>query len=456
MALAAGPALAANYYVSAASGSDADPGSQARPWKTLSKAAAAAQAGDSVLVLAGTYSDPASDAFRAFNPAQSGRPGAPIVFQSRPPRAATLASANPDNPAFGVNNRQYIVVDGFKVSGGIGFREHADHNVIRNCEVTKGFIQQGDVSLDWGIYLGGASRCLVEHNWVHAPAGLGNKTHNGAAIMVIGVPADCDSNVIQYNEADGGNLWYNAFGQKAGLISANVWRRNIARNAVCGFMGMGSTDNTKYSRDNRFQENLILDCRYAFELDHNCAGFRIVGNTAKGCSVFLYGGYRDDGYAGLSGMQVWNNIFAPAGGSGAFYQRDAKAPDWRALLAYSDYNAILGKPAVWNYGSGSQATLAAWRSASGFDAHSLSADPAFVDAAQGDFHLAGSSPCRHAGLDRGESPGYASLGPDQGIYPRPDPGAFVGYLWSGLPPAGPKRPRPPVNLPAPYYDPIPD
>lgn len=456
--LTPGRARAANLYVSQADGSDANPGTSAKPWKSLSKASAAAVAGDSVIVAAGTYSDPAADAFRSFNPANSGRAGAPIVFKSKVRHQAILTSSNKDFPSFGVNNRQYIVLDGFKVLGGIGFREHADNGVIRNCDVSRGFIQQGDVSLDWGIYLGGASRTLVENNYVHAPAGYGNKTHNGAAIMVIGVPADCDYNIIQNNEADGGNLWYNAFGQKAGLISNNVWRWNVARNAVCAFMGMGSTDNTKYSTGNLFQENLIVNCKYAFELDHFCTRFRIQGNTAVDVQVFLYGGYRTDAEAGINGMEVWNNLFAPKGGTGAFYQRDTKAPDWNVFLTYSDYNAIQGKPAAWNYGSGSFSSLADWRSASSRDPHSIPQAPAFADPARGDYRLAANSAGLHAGTDRAgtsPSPGYSGLPPDMGAYPRPAEKALIGYAWSSAP--GVKRkPAPPFNLDAWHYDPIPD
>lgn len=453
---AGGAAHAANLYVSQSQGSDANPGSEAKPWKTLSKAASAAVAGDSVLVLPGTYSDPASDPFRAFNPANSGKAGAPIVFKSQRLHEAILTNPNKNHPAFGVNTRSYIVIDGFKVLGGIGFRDRADNGVIRNCDVSRGFIQEGDVSLDWGIYLGGASRTLVENNYIHAPAGYGNKTHNGAAIMVIGVPAPCDNNLIRNNEADGGNLWYNAFGQKAGLISNNVWIHNVARNAVCGFMGMGSTDNTKYSTSNLFQENLILDCKYAFELDHHSTKFRIQGNTAKDCGVFLYGGYRPDDQSGISGTEVWNNIFFPSSSAGAFYSRDVKAPGWKVLLAYSDYNLMAGKPAIYNYGSGSIATLPDWRSTTGMDAHSIAGDPIFSGAAKGDFHLASASPAKHVGLDRAStSPGYDGLPPDMGIYPRPPENAAMGYSWSAKPIVT-EKPSLPRNLGAHEYDPIPD
>jgi hypothetical protein len=455
-AAACGSAFATNYYVEQTGGNDANPGTAARPWKNLNKATAVADAGDSVLVGPGTYSDPAADPFRAFNPAHSGRAGAPIVFKSRQLHAAVLSSPNRNYPSMGVNARTYIVIDGFKVVGGIGFREYADHGEIRNCDVSVGFIQQGDVSLHWGIYLGGASDCIVENNYVHSPGSFGNKTHNTAAIMVIGVPAVCDRDIVRNNEADaGGGVWYNAFGQKAGLISNNVLSHNVARNAAAGFLGMGSTDNTKYSTGNRFQENLIVNCTSAFELDHFSKNFLIQGNTAQACKTFLYGGYRDDSQSGNSGMQVWNNIFAAPQGGSAFYRHDSKTPDWKFLVSFSDNNDVQGTVAAWNWSSGTFANLTSWKSATGMDGKSLGSDPIFTGASRGDFHLAQGSPCAHAGVDKdGTTPGYSGGAPDMGIYPRPG-AAPIGYSWS---PVSVNRlpPDPPVNLKAADYDPIPD
>ena len=49
------PAIAATYYVDATSGNDSNPGTtETLPWKTLTKAANTAQAGDTVLVRDGT------------------------------------------------------------------------------------------------------------------------------------------------------------------------------------------------------------------------------------------------------------------------------------------------------------------------------------------------------------------------------------------------------------------
>lgn len=446
-------ASAATYFVNPTLGNDGSLGTQTLPWKSLSKAAASAKAGDSVLVMPGTYVDPAADPFHAFNPASSGAPGAPIVFKSYQRHAAILASANKNFPAMGVNARKYIVIDGFRVQGGIGLRESSDNGVIRNCDVTGGFIQSGDVSLHWGIYLSGVAQSVVEHNYIHAPNPIGNKTHNGAGVMVIGVPAVCDGNLIQNNEADGGGgVWYNAFGQKAGLISNNTWKRNVARNATAGFMGMGSTDNTKFAVANRFQENLIVNCKSAFELDHYCTGFLIHGNTAFNCQIFLNGGYRTDAEAKITGTELWNNVFSgPTGG--AFFRRDAKVVDWKVFLAFSDYNIIRGSPAVWNY-SQSMASLAEWRSATSLDPHSISNDPQFANIAVGDFRLGTGSPAIHAGCDRKGTTGYDGRPPDVGAFPQGPTAAVLGFAWRL--PGGRRQPAAPANLGARAYDPIPD
>ncbi len=72
-------AMAATYYVDAQNpvASDNSPGTEAVPWETITKACRAAQAGDTVLIKAGTYRE-------ALMPKNSGKPGAPITFQAYP------------------------------------------------------------------------------------------------------------------------------------------------------------------------------------------------------------------------------------------------------------------------------------------------------------------------------------------------------------------------------------
>jgi len=67
-----GAGRAATYYV-ATTGNDTNPGTPARPWRTIGKAAATMVAGDSVLVRAGIYRE-------GVNPARSGTQSDPIAY----------------------------------------------------------------------------------------------------------------------------------------------------------------------------------------------------------------------------------------------------------------------------------------------------------------------------------------------------------------------------------------
>ena len=68
--------VSGTYYVSL-TGSDSNPGSQARPWRTLQKAADTLVAGDTVKILPGTY-------VAKFTPKNSGKAGALITYTADP------------------------------------------------------------------------------------------------------------------------------------------------------------------------------------------------------------------------------------------------------------------------------------------------------------------------------------------------------------------------------------
>lgn len=79
------PARAREYIV-APNGSDANAGTLARPFKTISKAAAVAVAGDAVLVRGGTYRE-------TVRPAHSGTARSPILFAPYKNEAVTISGA---------------------------------------------------------------------------------------------------------------------------------------------------------------------------------------------------------------------------------------------------------------------------------------------------------------------------------------------------------------------------
>ena len=87
------------YYVNGVSGNDASPGTQAAPWKTIQKAANTLQAGDTVIVSAGTYPERVTIT-------RSGTSGSMISY---------TANGTVSCQGFTVN-ADFIKVKGFKVT----------------------------------------------------------------------------------------------------------------------------------------------------------------------------------------------------------------------------------------------------------------------------------------------------------------------------------------------------
>lgn len=77
LALGSFPAFAAAVYAVDPAGSDSGPGTTARPWRTIGRAAAALEPGDTVLVAAGTYRE-------RVRVERSGAPGRYCTFAARP------------------------------------------------------------------------------------------------------------------------------------------------------------------------------------------------------------------------------------------------------------------------------------------------------------------------------------------------------------------------------------
>ena len=86
--MAGSTAHAATYEV-APTGSDANAGTAALPWKTLQKAASTLKAGDTVLVNNGTYS--------GFRMRTSGAAAARITFKAKTKWGAKVTTPDPNN-----------------------------------------------------------------------------------------------------------------------------------------------------------------------------------------------------------------------------------------------------------------------------------------------------------------------------------------------------------------------
>lgn len=368
-------------------------------------ALAAARPGDTVIVRPGTYTDSDSTWEEGFNPARSGNPTAPITIKSEVPLAAVVTAPNDNVVALGIFSRQYIVVDGFKSQGMLKMH-NSQFITIKNCEVLRGGIENGDVSLHWGLIVHSSSDSTVANNLVHnMQPGLGNGLHNSAAIMV---GFGSHRNIVENNEADAGHgAVFSAFGQKGGNLTFNTWRRNIARNARAGFLGMGSTNGDRYSTDNTYYQNIVIDTEEAFRLDHNAQRWTVYNNTVYNVTAFMHDIRGGTLPTTNTGFRIWNNLIYQA--ETAYDIDGADDPTFDQFLTESDYNLFhnVTRMGMWNWGSGSLGSLSSWSGATVFDDYSLNSDPLFVNAAGGSFQLQAGSPAKgrgRGGMDIGAYP----------------------------------------------------
>ncbi|MHC4397275.1 MAG: right-handed parallel beta-helix repeat-containing protein, partial [Planctomycetota bacterium] len=407
LSLVTAPAIATTYYVDQGHGNADDDNagtSESAPWETLLKACNTVDAGDTVYVKAGTYIDTTNSWVRKFQILNNGTAANPITFISSPPRAAVVRSASLPSSrsdyAWGLKGgSQYIIIDGFKIEGGIVVAyDRASHCTIRNCEIIYGRCGS-DPTLNWGITLYWSDYCTVENNYVHDLTSSGSGSRNTAGIMLFGSPGDpkedCEYNIFQGNTVDAGFNVRNCYGMKAGALNNNIWRYNVAMNASVGYHGMGSTSETVPSEDNTYYQNIAIDCGNAFDLGYVCYRFLIYNNTAVDCDKFL-GAYRNNNID----TEMWNNIQVGTNDTVIRWSGYPDALPFTSLIDYSNYNCFYNfskfayreKSPSLNY-----YTLNDWETATGYDADSITSDPDLVGG--GDYTLDTGSPCINAGVD---------------------------------------------------------
>ncbi len=116
-------------------GDDSNPGTEARPWRTLQKAASAVEPGMTVVVRQGTYSE-------RLILRRSGTPSAPITFTAPPGESVVIEGKNisfPDpvwNGLIDIDKQSNITISGFTVANSAStgiFVVHCDNvNIERN------------------------------------------------------------------------------------------------------------------------------------------------------------------------------------------------------------------------------------------------------------------------------------------------------------------------------------
>ena len=244
-------ATAATYYV-ATTGSDANPGTQARPFRTIAKGISVLTASDTLYIRQGTYVESISTHSQVIPSGTSwttaitiaGYPGETVTLRSTEGTVLLLNAYN--NPQ--VSSLRYLIFDNLVFDaagsgGGVSIYGNADHIRIQNSEV-KNASQQG-------IH-GGAGPTAIEF--------INLKVYNNGS-----------------NRGDHG--FY------ISIPSALIQGSDIYNNSGCGIQVYGGlTDNTTI-RNNRVHDN--RDCGVTLNHGNNILFYNnsVYDNVGTGVAV---------------------------------------------------------------------------------------------------------------------------------------------------------------------------
>jgi hypothetical protein len=208
--------LAGEYYVST-TGSASNPGTLAQPW-TLAKANTTLVAGDTVYILAGTYST-------YINPSNSGTSSNRITYRNYGTDGVTISGAN---YAVYLDGRSYITVQGINATNCAHFLyiiNGGTYNIIAYCT----FDQES--SPDWDVsVIHGSS----QYNWVHHCrfSNCGSANDNGddtGSVLDIGSESD-GTDHSWYNLIENSTFFHGGHHVVALMSSYNTFRNNYIHN----------------------------------------------------------------------------------------------------------------------------------------------------------------------------------------------------------------------------------
>jgi hypothetical protein len=274
------PAPYRDYYVSP-SGSDAGPGTRARPWRTLVKAVAALRPGRRVLVRAGTYKE-------RVEVVRGGSKADPVAIAAYPGEHPVLVGrlrVSADHVRVAG-----LVLDG---TGGAAFDSSlyiagAQDVDVRGCEIRN--------AVGSGVFVGDrgnpSSNVVLVRNWIHDNGtddfhdhGIYWAQGNGGLIGNNVIEKSAGFGVHLYPDANDVRVMYNTVvaSGRSGIIVAGDERdesdRNLIVNNIVAFngeLGIRSSFDAKPGTGNVVRRNLLFG---------NTAGDLPSGRYAAGLSI---------------------------------------------------------------------------------------------------------------------------------------------------------------------------
>jgi hypothetical protein len=429
---------ARTLYVNPVTGNDATTyaeNSTEKPWATLGRAAwgsakrespnrsEAAQAGDMVIVAAGTYSGPGTDRNSEilFNPVNSGTREAPITFQAQGQVVVTLTSSR--GPIIGAYGRDYIAWKGFTVReldhrpdmGPVVLVQTTGSVIEDSTIVSSGMSRFGDNHP--GVTVRNTRQVTVRNNKISGfhtrsardpqctpPTCFGVNLANGSGIQTYA----SDGFVFEHNDiSDSGSGIHIKGGPWGGppqrrITEAGIIRFNRITNTRTGIAVNAGWPGTASAPLLIYQNIISNSTEIGYRLwpfdgsvNNDPQHVKFVNNIIDGAPQCVY----------VSGTLIasashtfWNNIVGNCGNHTLYFEGD----DANASKDRIDFrhNAYFGFRRFAQVGGGDQ-DLSGWQRGFSQDVAkpgSQSTNPGYVNAAGGDFRAKGNT-LREAGVD---------------------------------------------------------
>lgn len=371
------------FYVSP-EGDDRAEGTEKAPWKTLRHAAAAAKAGDTVILEDGTYKESQPTFFGS-----SGREGAPITIKARNTGQAVIVYGEGLKLVSKFNilqNQNYICVEG------LSFRQEgttqADDpsptgDIFLMCKGNGCVIANNQFSgaYEEGIKLHLAERCVIENNLVE------DMQHEGIDLV------NCVGIKIQGNEvAETGRVGIMVKGGSRDCIVRNNLIHNTEVTQVTAAITVGGVTDRNSTYD--------TGADFGYEI-YNSRFYNNIAYTPSGkiMSGLMAMGAKD--------CAMYNNTVIGGSVAGVrFIERNAETTDWPWTPSNRELqlcnNIFVGCAAAYRMdaepiGLQSDANLFFNCGAPPVEENSVYRDPQLADPAHYDFRLTEGSPAVGAG-----------------------------------------------------------
>jgi hypothetical protein len=335
-------ATAATYYV-ATNGSDANPGSQFQPFRTIDKGVSVLKAGDTLYLRQGTYVNQPIG-YPSPQPLPSGTSwDNAITIASAPNETATLQGANGITL---LQDEHYLIFDRLVLAGS---------GIFLNCDAHHIRFQNGDMGninapSNAVAVQGCGSNLEVLHSKIHdvrvqGGCNLGN-SNACYAFYWFGHDSLFDGNEVYNNDGYAYHIYGEGF---RGKVSNNIIRNNrIYGNGFNGGTGGSGNIIITHGSNNQVYNNLIYGNATGIQVGTSCINCKVHNNTI----------YNNNGNA------------VDADGTDTIVQNN---------IAYANRGGIV------NYNN---ATIT----------NNLTTDPSFTNVDAMDFRLKATSPAIDAGL----------------------------------------------------------